>query len=137
MSPRCSSTSPITRASRRWDRLGTRLTRTPPHPTTTSTARRTNERVEPPAFSNWRAGGDTRLTGKDRNVADGTRVAASTRDVNGTRAWLRVSEDLIRAFGDQQVFRDVEAIEAGAHFQRPLFDALRAATVLLLLIRPP
>jgi hypothetical protein len=48
----------------------------------------------------------------------------------------RLADDLIDAFGPEQVFRDVEAIEAGANFERAILDAVRAATVMLVVMGP-
>jgi TIR domain len=45
-----------------------------------------------------------------------------------------LADDLERRFGREQLFRDIEAIEAGANFERAILDALRAATVILAVI---
>jgi hypothetical protein len=46
----------------------------------------------------------------------------------------RLADKLVQQFGAEQVFRDLDAIEAGANFQRAIVDAVRAASVILVII---
>ena len=42
----------------------------------------------------------------------------------------RLADKLVQHFGPEQVFRDLDAIEAGENFQRAIVDAVRAASVI-------
>ena len=61
-------------------------------------------------------------------------IFVSYRRSDSLSATGRLADELERRFGGERVFRDLEAIEAGADFERAILDALRAATVILAVI---
>src|SRR4029453_4124016 len=54
-------------------------------------------------------------------------IFVSYRRTDSLMAAGRLSDDLVDFFGRDQLFRDVDAIEGGADFDRSIVDALRAA----------
>lgn len=61
-------------------------------------------------------------------------IFVSYRRADSLMAAGRLSDDLVDFFGREQLFRDVDAIEGGADFERAILDALRAAAVELVVI---
>ena len=61
-------------------------------------------------------------------------IFISYRRTDSLMAAGRLSDDLVDFFGRDQLFRDVDAIEGGANFDRAILDALRAAAVELVVI---
>jgi hypothetical protein len=61
-------------------------------------------------------------------------IFISYRRTDTLMAAGRLSDDLVDFFGREQLFRDVDAIEGGADFERAILDALRAAAVELVVI---
>ncbi|NNF76581.1 MAG: toll/interleukin-1 receptor domain-containing protein, partial [Rhizobiales bacterium] len=47
-----------------------------------------------------------------------------------------LASELAARFGDDMIFLDVDAIEAGVDFSQTILDALRAASVVLVIIGP-
>ncbi len=74
-----------------------------------------------------------------RTVVKGNVMATifiSYRRDDSREASRRMADRLSRQFGTESVFRDVEAIEAGADFSRKILDGIRGAHVMLVLIGP-
>jgi len=61
-------------------------------------------------------------------------IFISYRRTDTLMAAGRLSADLVDFFGREPLFRDVDAIEGGADFERAILDALRAAAVELVVI---
>jgi TIR domain len=61
-------------------------------------------------------------------------IFVSYRRTDSLMAAGRLSDDLVDFFGRDQLFRDVDAIEGGADFDRSIVEALRAAAVELVVI---
>ncbi len=61
-------------------------------------------------------------------------IFVSYRRADSLMAAGRLADDLVDFFGREQLFRDVDAIEGGADFERAILDALRAAAVELVVI---
>jgi hypothetical protein len=61
-------------------------------------------------------------------------IFISYRRADSLMAAGRLSDDLVDFFGREQLFRDVDALEGGADFERAILDALRAAAVELVVI---
>ncbi len=61
-------------------------------------------------------------------------IFVSYRRADSLMAAGRLSDDLVDVFGREQLFRDVDAIEGGADFERAILDSLRAAAVELVVI---
>jgi hypothetical protein len=61
-------------------------------------------------------------------------IFISYRRTDSLMAAGRLSDDLVDFFGREQLFRDVDAIEGGADFERSILDALRTAAVELVVI---
>lgn len=65
-----------------------------------------------------------------------TAIFISYRRADSHGATGRLARGLARRFGDDMVFRDQEAIDAGAEFSRVILDAVRAANAVLVVIGP-
>ncbi|MGH8563978.1 MAG: toll/interleukin-1 receptor domain-containing protein [Gammaproteobacteria bacterium] len=61
-------------------------------------------------------------------------IFVSYRRSDSAGATGRLTDRLRQRFGEGQVFRDLDGIEAGADFARAILDAIRASSVLLLII---
>lgn len=61
-------------------------------------------------------------------------IFISYRRDDSLSATGRLADKLVQQFGTEQVFRDLDAIEAGADFQRAIVDTVRAASVILVII---
>jgi len=61
-------------------------------------------------------------------------IFISYRRNDSSSATGRLTDKLIQYFGPEHVFRDLEAIEAGADFPAKLREAIQAATVVLVII---
>jgi membrane-bound metal-dependent hydrolase YbcI (DUF457 family) len=61
-------------------------------------------------------------------------IFISYRREDSLSATGRLAEKLVQQFGAAQVFRDLDAIEAGTNFERAILDAVSAASVMLVMI---
>ncbi|GGS07831.1 hypothetical protein GCM10010269_53580 [Streptomyces humidus] len=63
-----------------------------------------------------------------------TGIFINYRTGDGEKAAVLIDNELLRVFGDDQVFRDRRAMEPGTHFPPELERRLEASTVVLVLI---
>ena len=63
-------------------------------------------------------------------------IFLSYRRVDAAGTAGRLFDRLSQHFGAEQVFRDIDSIEAGDNFEQSIRDALRTATAVLVVIGP-